>query len=51
MRVFEEAEGEFKLFGRASPWSGVCLQLLDDDQLVLLQPGDAPFIGRDDGGR
>ncbi|WP_244438615.1 hypothetical protein [Hyphomicrobium nitrativorans] len=49
MRVFEEAEGGFKLFGGAALGSGVPLQLFDDNELVLLQPGDAPFIGRDDG--
>ena len=51
MRVFEEAEREFKLFGRALLREGVRLQLLDDDQLLPLQVGDAPFIGGDDGRR
>ncbi|MDH4980930.1 hypothetical protein [Hyphomicrobium sp. D-2] len=51
MRVFEEAEGGFKLLRGVTPWGGVLLQLFDDDELVLLQPGDAPFIGCDHGRR
>jgi len=47
MRVFEEAEGEFKLLGRAALREGACLKLLDDDQFLSLQLGDAPFIGGD----
>ncbi|MFZ4808829.1 MAG: hypothetical protein ACOYLQ_16360 [Hyphomicrobiaceae bacterium] len=51
MRIFEESEGEFKLLGRAALREGARLQLLDDDQLLSLQLGDAPFIGGDDGRR
>ncbi|MFA7307944.1 MAG: hypothetical protein WC026_14865 [Hyphomicrobium sp.] len=50
MRVFEEAESEFKLLATASLRKGVCLQLFDDDELLSFKTGDAPFIGRDDGG-
>lgn len=51
MRFFEEAEGEFKLFGRATLRQGVCLQLFDDDQLLSVEACDPAFISCNDGCR